>query len=209
MPAIQSVLIVEDHPGTAFGLRMLLEQMNAAANIQVVDNGPAALEQLRNSQPDMVIVDLHLPGMDGIKVASEIRAMDDDVHIVVYTGTTDIESSLASLLEIGISGFITKSMPLQRVQRAIECILDGETVVPITLFRRMRLQPTTDISEFRAIDWTMIRLLAEGKSNAEMAQQLFISVKTVENRLTNLYRKLNVTSRLEAVQKCRALNLIE
>ena len=206
------VLIADDHAIVREGLRTLLEQ---AASIHIVgeaSDGAAAVRQSQILRPDVVLLDLRMPGMDGIAAIKEILAERPHTRILVLTNFDDNDSVFAAL-RAGAQGYLLKDVQLAQLVQAIHDVHRGESALhPIVArkvlseMHRPEAPPTLDRLTERELD--VLRLVAQGLSYAEVGDRLFISPRTVARHLQSIYGKLDVASRAEAAAFAYAHGLV-
>ncbi len=195
-------LLIDDHPIVRSGIRMLLEQ---APDIQVVgeaDNGANAVELVKQLQPDVLLLDVEIPGKSGMEVAAELREANLPVRILALSAYDD-EQYIVSLLTNGAAGYLTKEEALDTIVEAVRGVARGEEG---WLSRRAaaRIAQATRHTARSPIDLTsreaeVLELLANGWSNLQIAAALHVTERTVRFHLTNIYDKLDVSSRTEAM----------
>ncbi len=195
-------LLIDDHPIVRSGIRMLLEQ---APDIQVVgeaDTGQHALELVRQLKPDVVLLDVEMPGKSGLDVARELHEAQLPVRILALSAYDD-EQYILSLLASGAAGYLTKEEALDTIIEAVRGVARGEEG---WLSRRAaaRIAQATRHAARSPIDLTrresdVLDLLVKGRSNSQIAAELHVTERTVRFHLTNIYEKLNVSSRSEAI----------
>ncbi|KAA9393266.1 response regulator transcription factor [Kocuria coralli] len=205
------VLVADDQPLVRAGLSALLGAENDIEVIGVAENGVEALALARQLVPDVACLDIRMPEMDGIEVATRLCGPDADPRIPVLVLTTfDIDDYVFRALEAGVAGFLLKDSDPDEILRAVRHIDGGRGTLDHALTRRIvdeyvqhrRLQP---VSAGRALEMLTARehdillLLAEGMSNEQIAASLFVEVATVKSHLTRMLPKLGVRSRLQAV----------
>lgn len=189
------VMLVEDHILMRVGLRTTAEGEPDMEVIAEVADGRQVLENYRRHKPDVVLLDLRLPGMDGIQIIKQLRQESADVRIVVlssYGGGDDITSAIQS----GACGYVLKSMPLEQMLQAVRAVHAGGQYFPREISDRVNQRIQSDISP-REIE--VLRLIAQGKANKEIAGKLGISEGTVKNHLTNIFTKLGAVDRAQAL----------
>jgi len=194
------VLVVDDHPVVRAGLRAVLD---ASAQVSVVGEAADATggEQIaRETGPEVVLMDLNLGhGLDGIAAIGLLTRMPKPPKIVVLT-TYDTDADVIAALDAGAIGYLLKDSPPDDLVRAIVAAARGETVlapqVAAVLVRRVSGVPVLTAREIE-----ILNLLAAGRTNRELARELFISEATVKSHLTNIYGKLGVESRAGAVAR--------
>ena len=212
------VLVVDDHPVVRDILKMAC---NAAPGIEVVgeaEDGESALEMCSDLRPDVLVLDLILPGIDGFEVARRLTAAGDPPKVLVMSGRTDGDAVFLAR-RLGLAGFVPKTVFVQNVAEAIEAVAAGKTVytdeqerVAVEGLGRMarELRETSRVAASlteREVD--VLRLLAKGLSNRQAARALGVSPKTIESHISNLHRKLGTKTRVETVGRALALGLVE
>jgi DNA-binding NarL/FixJ family response regulator len=199
-PEIQSarkirLMLVEDHILMRMGLVSATRIEPDMVVVAEVEDGRKVAENYRKHKPDVILLDLRLPGMDGIQVIKALREESTDVRIVVlssYGGGDDVTRAIQS----GASGYVLKSMPLQQVLEAIRVVHAGGQYIPREIASRVsqRLH-----SEMSAREVEVLKLIARGRSNKEIASELNIVEGTVKAHLTNIFAKLGVADRTQAI----------
>jgi DNA-binding NarL/FixJ family response regulator len=208
------VLIVDDHALVRSGMRALL---SAAADIEVVGEaatGDEALSLATNLQPDVVIMDLRMPGMNGIEATRRILHTSPHIRILVVTLFEDDDSVFAAL-RAGARGYVLKDADEAEVLRAIRAVGTGEAIFSPAIATRLidffaAQHPTVAREVFPTLterEREILHLIAQGRSNAEIARELTLSVKTVSNYVSNIFSKLQVADRAEAIIRARDAGL--
>jgi DNA-binding NarL/FixJ family response regulator len=199
------VLIVDDHPVVRRGLRSMLAALPDVRVVGEAGSGAEALRVLSDAAPDVVLLDLRLPGADGIEVARRLRRVAPAVRIVILT-IHDDAARVTRALEAGADGYLLKSASLDELAAAIRRVLRGERVVAPELVPRLlgdyaallreRTRDEADLSdeELRILDG-----VAHGHSYRELARAMHLSEITVRRRVQDIYRKLDVGDRAHAV----------
>jgi DNA-binding NarL/FixJ family response regulator len=193
------VLIVDDHPVVREGLAGMLAGRADFEVVAEADNGTEALSLFRQFRPDVTLLDLHMPGMDGVDVIEQLLSEAPQARILVLT-TYDSDADILRAVEAGATGYLLKDTPRSDLFRAIEKVAQGESVLAPTvasrLMQRMR-SPAEDALSSREIE--VLQLVARGKSNREIGKALHISTATVKTHLVRIFDKLDVTDRTAAV----------
>lgn len=193
------VLIVDDHPVVREGLAGMLAGRADFEVVAEADNGTEALSLFRRFRPDVTLLDLHMPGMDGVDVIEQLLSEAPQARILVLT-TYDSDADILRAVEAGATGYLLKDTPRSDLFRAIEKVAQGESVLAPTvasrLMQRMR-SPAEDALSSREIE--VLQLVARGKSNREIGKALHISTATVKTHLVRIFDKLDVTDRTAAV----------
>ncbi len=197
MPDEITCLIVDDHEVVREGLRLSLSR---APHIRVVGeagDGAAAVDLAERRKPDVIVMDVRMPGMDGLEATRKILEIVPDTAILIFTAFSE-RSLLARGLESGAKGYILKEAPHDTLLRAIERIAEGEGFVdPALMPAFLSGKEGTDMLTPRERE--ILQLLADGMSNADVAAKLFISQETVKSHVRHILTKLEADTRTHAV----------
>jgi DNA-binding NarL/FixJ family response regulator len=197
------VLLCDDHDVLTEGLAAVLEARGLDV-VAVVNKGADALDAVARTEPDVVLMDYQLPDQDGVSVTKAIKGAHPDVQVVLLTSSTD-DRVLVEALEAGASGYVTKHKGSAEVVDAVAAAAAGEVVVSPDMLARLlpRLSPQPQAQrlggDLTRRESEVLGLMAEGATNEEVADRLFISRNTVRNHVQNILTKLGAHSRLEAV----------
>lgn len=189
------VLIVDDHPVVRVGLRTMLE---SEANISVTgmaESVKEALIEVQKNQPDVVLMDLRMPEMDGIKAIAELRRIQPEMRILVLTNY-EADEDIFRALQAGAMGYLLKSTPQDEIVQAIEMVHENRRCVPPDI--KERLLEMIGRVELSQRELEVLTLVAMGKANKEIAERLFISDKTARNHVASCLVKLGANDRTEA-----------
>ena len=193
------ILVVDDHPVVRTGVRGMLD---SHADFEVVGeaaDGAEAIAQVEALAPDVVLMDLRMPGVDGVEAARQIRARHPGVQVLVLT-TYDTDDDIVRAVEAGAVGYLLKDSPREELFRGVHAAARGESVLAATvasrLMGRMRAPAGQSLS---AREVEVLMLVAEGRPNKEVARTLFISETTVKTHLAHIFTKLGVDDRTAAV----------
>jgi DNA-binding NarL/FixJ family response regulator len=193
------VLIVDDHPVVREGVRAMLA---AEADIEVAGqagSGAEAVAFARARPCDVILMDLRMPGTDGVAATSEILAADPSARVVVLT-TYETDADILRAVEAGAAGYLLKDAPRADVANAIRAAARGETVLAPSVAARLVTHVRRPQREsLSARETEVLRLVARGLTNADIGRRLFISEATVKTHLLRLFAKLGVTDRTAAV----------
>jgi two-component system response regulator NreC len=198
-------LIVEDHAMVRTGLRLVLERQPDICVVGEAQNGQEALECVEELEPDLLLLDLGLPDIDGVEVLERVKERHPSLHVLILSGLKN-EQYLLRAMRSGASGFILKQGTAADLVRSVRAVAQGNLVVEwagssdaveLGLFsaRQRRLLPQHSVLTKRERD--VLRLVAQGHSNAEIAARLGISAKTVDTHRTHVMDKLDVHSRAD------------
>ncbi|MGQ9501491.1 MAG: response regulator [Anaerolineae bacterium] len=207
------VIFVDDHPVFRDGLRV---RLSAEEDIEVVaelGNGEEAFASVQELSPDVVITDVNLPGMNGLQLVRELRAVDCKAACIVVTAYDD-EEQMYHALRAGALAYFSKDVAADHIVAAIRQVVQGKYVVRGQVFERFDLMnwlarrfrslsldeiPDETIGPLSPREMEILRYIAQGRSNKEIAHQLGISRQTVKNHMSNILRKLAVEDRTQAV----------
>lgn len=193
------VMLVDDHPVVREGLRGMLEAEPDLTVVGEAGSGDEAVAIARVKQPDVILMDLRMPGLDGAGATEQIMAMTTEIRVIVLT-TYESDADILRAVEAGAAGYLLKDASRAELAGAIRAATRGETVLAPSvagrLVRRMR-QPTQQSLSAREIE--VLRLVAKGMTNAEAGATLHISEATVKTHLLRVFNKLGVSDRTAAV----------
>ncbi len=213
------VLIADDHSLVRQGLRRYLE---TAADIEVVgeaSNGEEVLRLLANGagEADVVLLDIRMPKMPGIEACQAIKDIVPSAKIIMLT-VSDEEADLYEAVKSGASGYLLKDSSIDEVAQAVRLVVDGQSLISPSMavklideFKQMSRPERDQVSGLRLTERELevLRLVAKGLNNREIARQLFISENTVKNHVRNILEKLQLHSRMEAVMFAVKEKLLE
>ncbi len=193
------VLIIDDHPLMRRGIKQLVELDDCFEVVADVGNGAEGITVALQTQPDLIILDLNMKGLSGLDTLKGLRAEDVDARILILT-VSDAKNDIYTLIDAGADGYLLKDTEPDVLLSQIKRIAQGEVILSDSiknlLLERKQVQDPIDSLTEREMD--VLRLIATGLSNKQIAGQLFISEETVKVHIRNLLRKLNVHSRVAA-----------
>ena len=193
------VVLADDHAIVRAGIRKIVEEFPNLEIVAEVQDGPTLLGSLARTRPSCLLVDLNMPNFDPLQAIPAIRDKYRELKILVISVHND-PYYVKALLEAGIDGYHLKDQPLSDLKLAMERILNGKRWISSPLFSKLfNAQQAADSPKLTDRQQDVLRFLQEGLDNRNIALELDLSIKTIENHLTSLYRKLNIGSRLEAV----------
>jgi DNA-binding NarL/FixJ family response regulator len=202
------VLIADDQQLVRSGFRMILESEPDVEVVAEAPNGQEAVKEVRRLLPDVALIDLRMPVMDGIAATTEIVADDAVPTRVLIVTTFDTDEHVYAALRAGASGFLLKDAPPEELASAVRLIADGEALLApsvtrrvIEEFARVGRDPAAGaaLADLTDRELDVLRLVARGLSNAEIAQELTIGETTVKTHVGNILMKLDVRDRAQAV----------
>jgi DNA-binding NarL/FixJ family response regulator len=201
-----NVAIVEDEDEVREGLAVLINGSEGFRCIQTYSSAESALPEILKNKPDVVLMDINLPGMSGIECISKLKASRPDLPIMVLTVYDDDEKIFESL-RAGASGYLLKKTPPTKLLEAILELHNGGSPMSSSIARKVveafqRMGPSSEETQnLSKREQEILSFLAKGYRYKEIADTLFISIETVRTHLRNIYEKLHVRSRSEAVLK--------
>lgn len=204
------VVLVDDHPVVRAGLRALLETRPEIEIVGEAADGDAALAIAREQNPDVVLCDLRLgEGPDGVAVTASLRSLGTGAPAVVILTTYDHDADIVRAVEAGACGYLLKDTPPGGIVDAVVRAAAGETVLDPATARRVVDTLRTRRAAPSPRELEVLRLVAAGRSNREIARELFLGESTVKTHLVHVFDKLGVESRTAAVAAARSAGLID
>lgn len=195
------LLLVDDHPIVREGLEMVLQDEPDLEVVGAADTAEQAIELVRTLQPDVVLLDLELPGMSGIEAVPALVAAGTDTQILVFTAY-DSDERVFGAVRSGARGYLLKGAPATEIARAVRSAARGESYLEPRVAARL-LQEVSAPRRFTGLlterERSVLRLVAAGESNKQIARTLSISERTVKFHVTSIFRKLAVENRAQAV----------
>jgi len=208
------VLLADDHRMLREGLRRSLTDEGFDV-VGEADNGEQAVQLVADLQPDIVLMDVSMPEMDGVEATRRIRATDTETRVLMLTMHAD-KDVLADAIRAGASGYLVKDCSTEEVAEAIRMAASGDTDLSPLLAASMldevrRLEaptPTDDEHVITKREEEVLQRIADGCSTSEVAAQLYISQKTVKNHLASIYQKLDARDRTQAVLQAVRMGIV-
>jgi DNA-binding NarL/FixJ family response regulator len=193
------VLLVDDHPVVRAGIEGIL---NSQADIEVVGEASDGIEAIslnQTLQPDVILMDLQMPNMDGVTAIKAIHEQANPPHILVLT-TYDTDADIVQAIQAGATGYLLKDTPREDFFAAVRRVAQGESVLtPVVASRLMARMRAPAEEQLSGRELEVLTLVSQGHSNQEIARQLHISTATVKTHLIHIYGKLGVSDRTAAV----------
>ena len=200
------VLIADDHSVVRAGLVSLIEDKADMTVAGEASNGLEAVELWKKHRPDVTLLDLRMPELDGVSAIKAIRAADEKARIIVLT-TYDGDEDIYRAIQAGAKGYLLKDVPREALMDCVRRVHRGDTCVPVDLAAKLAQRVSCETLSQREIE--VLKLMAQGKSNKEIGSALFISEGTVKSHLKRIFGKLGVISRTEAVANATRRGLIQ
>ncbi|GAA2367424.1 response regulator transcription factor [Nonomuraea africana] len=206
------VLIVDDHPVFRSGLRGLLSALDIEVAGEAKD-GAEAVRLAAELQPDVVVMDLHMPGGNGVDATRTITRVSPRIGVLVLTMFHDDDSVFAAI-RAGARGYLLKEAGVEEISRAVQAVAAGEAIYGPGIARRvlgffagMAEPARTAFPELTEREREVLELIAQGRNNNEIASILFLSSKTIRNHVSNIFMKLHVADRAQAIIRAREAGL--
>jgi len=210
-PPTIKVLIVDDHQVVREGLRRILEADNEVEVIGEARSGEEAVVKATSLVPDVIIMDIKMPGMDGIMATHEIKQKKPNINILVLT--LYAEDFIKQAVEAGVSGYLLKDSDCEQITKAVHQVYDGLCPIApsltrelVTKFVKLSRNDQSSILTERQIQ--ILKLIAEGISGKDIGNTLFVSTSTVKREIRNIFDKLGVNDRAQAVSEAMKRRII-
>lgn len=212
-----SILIIEDHELTRFGLKTAFESCEYVENIYEAESAEKGIEIAQKNEINLIIMDLGLPGMNGIDATKKIKEMNKDIKIVILTSHND-EQEVLNSLKAGANAYCSKEINTKRLTQVVQSVLDGAawfdpSISHIVLEAATKSQEASSPKPEKNYGLTsretqILKLITEGYSNIEIAKELFVSINTTKAHVASILQKLEVDDRLQAALKALKERLV-
>ncbi|MHA0856928.1 response regulator [Paenibacillus sp. CMAA1364] len=209
------ILLVDDHPSVMEGTKMLLE-LEGDMKVYLANSAEEVIEMLSSQTFDVMLFDLHIAETNGIDLAKQVLRLNPSAIILIYTGY-EFTNYFNKMVETGILGFILKTTNREQLVTSIRCAIRGEVILPLSLVRQLRRTSLNEVAatseDFETTSVTdkeceILKEIAKGKSNKEIAEIVLMSQRSLEYGLTHLFQKLKVKSRMEAAIKAKQVGIL-
>lgn len=203
-----SIVLADDHTVVRRALRMLLEEEPGFEVVAEADDADSAVRYLRGHKPDVLILDLNMPGRPSLEAIPDMRAVSPETQIVVLTMQKE-PAFARQALQLGVLGYVLKEAADDELVQAVRSAAAGETYLQPALGAKLAAEPESAASDLSERETDVLRLIALGHTNAEIAEKLYISVRTVETHRAHIQQKLGVSSRAELVRSALSRGLVK
>lgn len=203
-----SIVLADDHTVVRKALRVLLEEESGFEVVAEAEDAETAIRYLRGHKPRVLILDLNMPGRPSLEAIPEMQEASPDTKIVVLTMQKE-PAFARQALQHGVLGYVLKEAADDELVQAVRSAAVGETYLQPALGAKLAAEPETPPSDLSERETDVLRLIALGHTNAEIAEQLYISVRTVETHRAHIQQKLGVSSRAELVRSALSRGLVE
>lgn len=205
-----NILIIEDHELTRFGLKTAFEDVEFIGTIYEADSAEKGLELFENNDIQLIIMDLGLPNMNGIDATKKIRAINKDAKIIILTSHND-EKEVINSIKAGANAYCSKEINPQRLVNVVQSVLDGAAwfdpsishivLKAATTTQSYEVSPKKSDYNLTAREAQILKLITEGYSNTDIANELLVSINTTKAHVASILQKLEVDDRLQAALK--------
>ncbi|MCA9927643.1 MAG: response regulator transcription factor, partial [Anaerolineales bacterium] len=208
------ILIADDHPVFRFGLRALLEAQSDMVVVGEAEDGETAVTLTQSLQPDVVLMDINMPGINGIEATKQIADVLPETAVLIITMFDD--DTVFTAMQAGARGYLLKGAQGDETLRAIRAVANGEVIFSPGVAEQMmaffmkggqetaaNVEKAAPFPELTPREREILELLAQGLTNTAIAEKLVLSPKTIRNQVSNIFSKLQVASRSEAIVKAR------
>lgn len=203
-----SIVLADDHTVVRRALRLLLDEEPGFEVVAEAENAEGAVRYVRGHKPAVLILDLNMPGKPSLEAIPEIQEASPETKIVVLTMQKE-PAFARQALQLGVLGYVLKEAADDELVQAVRRAAAGETYLQPALGARLAAEPDGGASDLSERETDVLRLIALGHTNAEIAEKLFISVRTVETHRAHIQQKLGVSSRAELVRSALSRGLVE
>ncbi|MCR8659948.1 response regulator transcription factor [Paenibacillus endoradicis] len=199
------LLIIDDHPEMASSISSLIQQEDSITIIGITDSLTVAISLIERLYPHIVLLDLNMPEETGITLCSKLKERFPGLHIIIHTGY-DYVPYFNQLVDSGASGMLNKSASPSEIIAMIDAVLHGHTIIPLPLFRQIKLHRSEEVKHYWEMDLTptersILSMVSDKYTNALIARKIHVSESSVEKYLRKIYEKLGVRNKNEAVER--------
>jgi DNA-binding NarL/FixJ family response regulator len=208
------VLVADDHALFRYGLKAMFTNAEGFDVVDEAATGEEVVEKVAQAQPDIIIMDIQMPGMNGIEATRRVLESNPSIGVVVVTMFEDDDSVIAAM-RAGARGYILKGADAEEVLKVVSAVAEGEAHFGPEIARRLMgffsapkpTAPSEAFPELTAREAEVLDLIAQGRNNAKIARRLYISEKTVRNHVSSIFLKLQVADRAQAIVRAREAGL--
>jgi len=212
------VLIADDQALVRGGFRLILEAQKDIEVVGEAEDGEDALAQARELRPDVVLMDIRMPKMDGLEATRRLLSANGESRVLVLT-TLDADEYVYEAMKAGASGFLLKDVRPEQLADAVRVVASGDALLAPAITRRLIEDfvrrpppgsgPPTELTELSERELDVLKLIAQGRSNAEIAAALFLSEATIKTHVTHILAKLRLRDRVQAVALSYECGLVQ
>jgi DNA-binding NarL/FixJ family response regulator len=210
-------MIADDHKLFREGIKALLAITDDIEIVGEAEDGHAALQKSQELQPDVILMDIHMPGLNGLQATGQILEKQPQTHIIMLTMLED-DASVFHAMRMGARGYLLKGADPQEVLSVIRAVAEGQALFGpaiaarlMNFFKELHTKPASETAppfpELTDRELEVLRLIAQGLNNQEITRKLVLSPKTVRNHITNIFSKMQVADRAQAIVRAREAGL--
>ncbi len=209
-----NVLLVDDHELFRSGIKSILQNKGDRLVVEEAASGEEAIDRVRKCLPDLVLMDVHMPGMGGMEATRRLRRMHPDLPIIAVTVLND-DPFPSKLLDAGALGFVTKGDPADELFVAIDTVLQGKYYISRKVAQKLALSgfigeaETSPLAQLSPREMQTMLMIAQGKTNGEISDVMYLSPKTISTFRKRLFEKLGVTNDVELTHVALRYHLID
>jgi two-component system response regulator NreC len=203
-----SIVLVDDHTVVRRALRLLLEEEPGFEVVAEAEDADGGVRYVRGHKPDVLILDLNMPGRPSLEAIPDMQEASPETKIVVLTMQKE-PAFARQALQLGVLGYVLKEAADDELVQAVRSAAAGDTYLQPALGARLAAEPEAAATDLSERETDVLRLIALGHTNAEIAEKLYISVRTVETHRAHIQQKLGVSSRAELVRSALSRGLVE
>lgn len=198
------IVVADDHPVVRSGIVGLLSRAEGIAVVGEAANGLEAVRMAGECEPDLVLMDLRMPELDGVRATAQIQLEHPEIKVLILT-TYETDDLILGAIEAGANGYLLKAAPEEEILAGVRGVVDGQTVLAPAIAAKLVTHVRTDADSstpkprLSPREREVLRLVADGRSNPEIARMLFIGEATVKTHLLHVFEKLDVSDRTHAV----------
>lgn len=205
---MKKILIVEDHPIVVEGLQKLIEEKMNSHSCKIANTGEECMSAIHKSLPDIILMDINLPDISGIELCKKVKQRFPEIKILALSSFKE-KSYIQKMVESGASGYVLKNANPDEIIVGIQSVLDGNNYFDDEAEKILAEQDNANEILLTRREKEVLNMIAEGYTNNEIADKLFISVSTVDSHRKNMLMKMDVKNTAALIKKCALLKLID
>jgi len=209
------IFLADDHPLLRTGLRFSFDQNEEIELIGEAENGYDAIQKIRTNPPDVALIDMDMPGLTGAGTIRVLHKLFPALKILILSNYSD-DAYIQSAMDAGADGYVLKCVEIDELVKIIKSVWAGKPELSPYLVNLTKGYQKTDESSLKKRKYYLTRrereilqLIAQGKTNKEISKMLFISTETVKSHIKNIFKKLNIKNRVEAIMKAREQGIVD
>ncbi|WP_240421936.1 response regulator transcription factor [Paenibacillus periandrae] len=193
-------LVVDQHIFVAEATKSALKEIEDIVVMDIALDDKQCREKMAEHEPDLVILDYFAPGLNGLEIIEHIKLNYPATKIVIFTGE-DITKLFNRLVKLEVDSILSKESNAKTFKNMVECVLDNQSMIPISIFHQLSLNTKNDMSDMTKEEILIMNMIAKGFTQDKIAERISVSKRSVDNYLKRIYLKLEVKTRLEAIEK--------